>query len=560
MVQSPTFRVRLDGKIVGTPALDAEFGRVNVILGANGTGKSRTISALIQQAALFGSGRPVVYVEGGRVVTPAEAIQDVNSQSATEKQLLDAHKKRCRGKLKDRVVSAFQVLGRVGRLRKDEHYAAILKWIDAGQAGPPPGIGKPQIANLFALFNTIFPEITIGVSSTNRISCSKAGSVYKPSDLSDGEKQVLCLLADIVFLADDNSVVLIDEPELNLNPRLACSVWDAIETSRPNAVFIYASHCLSFALRNNVETVVVLGEKQRPPVVISDVRQLDSATLTEFLGAIPGILVADKAIAIEGKDASFDNTFYNWLIADKGVAVVSLGDCEQVRAAVTQQGLWNRLATKTDIIGVVDRDFRSDEDLAALSQDSCIVLDYHEAESFICHPKIVAHTAAVLGLLVSPPNEDQVVDELVRYCDAEKFKVALKRTLRAVRPRFGPVLPNQVLDTLMSRETAEAALKRAIEDAEKAGVGFEPFNRAFIKELSVCDSAIQKRDVDELLRIFPGKQLLSRLAKIAGCSSPAQMLNAVRKHWSLTTDLPKLTLLKNRLEVRPQPKSPPAST
>ena len=86
MDQSPKFRVKLDGNAAGTRALDAEFGRVNVILGANGTGKSKTIIALIQQAAIFGSGRPVVYVEGGRVVSPAEAIADVNAQTVTEKQ------------------------------------------------------------------------------------------------------------------------------------------------------------------------------------------------------------------------------------------------------------------------------------------------------------------------------------------------------------------------------------------------------------------------------------------------------------------------------------------
>jgi energy-coupling factor transporter ATP-binding protein EcfA2 len=546
MEQQPKFRVKFDAK-GAVPGLNAEFGRVNVILGANGTGKSKIIGALIQQAALFGSGRPVVYVEGGRVVNPADTVQDINSQRVTEKQLLEAHKKRCRGKLQTRVSSAFQVLGRVGRLRKDEHYEELLKWVSSGCVGPPPEQGKPQLNNLFTLFTTIFPQIAITVDTARKIVCSKGGSVYKPSELSDGEKQVLCLLADIVFLADANSVVLIDEPELNLNPRLACSVWDTIESSRPNALFIYASHCLSFALRSSVDTVVVLGEQRTSPVVISDVRDIDSGVLAEFLGAVPGILVADRAVAIEGNEDSFDNGFYNWLVDDKTVAVAPMGDCEQVRAAATQQRLWDRLATRTNIIGIVDRDFRSDAELNQLAKDSCIVLDYHEAESYLCHPKVVAHTASALGLTEPVPTEETVTQELVRYCDGEIFKVALKRTLRLVPPGCGPLLSNQVMGLITTEAAAESALLRAVEDAQRNGWSGESCRMAFAKEFIACKSAVEKCDVDELLKLFPGKQLLARMAHMAGCSNPIQMLNAVKKHWSPAVEYSKLTALRSQL-------------
>jgi len=137
--------------------------------------ESPKLSRPLFNKLFFGSGRPVVYVEGGRVVNPVDTVQDINAQPVTEKQLVEAHKKRCRGKLQARVSSAFQVLGRVGRLRKDEHYEKLVKWLDSGRVGSPPEQGKPQLNNLFTLFTIIFPQITITVTTARKIVCSKAG-------------------------------------------------------------------------------------------------------------------------------------------------------------------------------------------------------------------------------------------------------------------------------------------------------------------------------------------------------------------------------------------------
>ncbi len=229
-----------------------------------------------------------------------------------------------------------------------------------------------------------------------------------------------------------------------------------------------------------------------------------------------------------------------------------MGDCEQVRAAATQQRLWDRLATRINIIGIVDRDFRSDAELNDLARDSCIVLDYHEAESYFCYPKVVAHTASALGLIEPVPTEETVTDELVRYCDGEALKVALKRTLR-LAPRWrSPLLPNQVIDSTTTEEAAESVLLRAVENVQKNGWTGESYKNALAKELMVCKSAVKKRDVDELLRLFPGKQLFARMARIAGCSSPIKMLNAVKKHWSPAIEYPKLTALKSQLSRSPK--------
>src|ERR1044071_9310753 len=61
---------------LGIPNIDAYFGRITVLLGANGTGKSRALKRLCDQSFNFGL-RPqaVVYMEGGRVIPIPKALK-----------------------------------------------------------------------------------------------------------------------------------------------------------------------------------------------------------------------------------------------------------------------------------------------------------------------------------------------------------------------------------------------------------------------------------------------------------------------------------------------------
>lgn len=70
--------------------------------------------------------------------------------------------------------------------------------------------------------------------------------------------QAMSLLADLAFLSETDSVFVVDEPELNLNLLVAQQLWDAIERLRPEAVFVYVTHSLAFAMRPTVEAIRVL--------------------------------------------------------------------------------------------------------------------------------------------------------------------------------------------------------------------------------------------------------------------------------------------------------------
>ncbi len=67
------------------------------------------------------------------------------------------------------------------------------------------------------------------------------------------------------------------------------------------------------------------------------------------------------------------------------------------------------------------------------------------------------------------------------------------------------------------------------------------------EEESTCNRAIEDRNIDSLLTLFEGKEMLHSLCKMAGCEMPNGMINALAKHIELSS-FPHLVSLRAKLE------------
>ena len=159
-------------------------------------------------------------------------------------------------------------------------------------------------------------------------------------------------------------LIIVDEPELNLNPGLACRFWDILENELPESIFIYATHCVSFAMRRHVDYVIVLSKSQGCTTSIENLSKIPPNDLRELLGAIPSILSSSSAIAVEGTENSFDQAFYRWLLNDNDKEVIPVGGCSDVHSVANKTGIWEKLAPSVKIVGVVDSDYRNEGELS----------------------------------------------------------------------------------------------------------------------------------------------------------------------------------------------------
>jgi ABC-type lipoprotein export system ATPase subunit len=514
------------------------FRRVNVILGANGSGKSKLLTEIKDQAAALTGGSKVTYIEGGRTIKIKDVLQldhtNVGAYDRYDSALTHYFNKRVTS-LADRVFDALVVLDKRDAHLKGQHSDAVAKWLAEGQKGECPRRSQPPLEHFFELFSEIFPLITLSYNvEGRRLSALKSGQSYGPSGLSDGEKQVFSILADLIELDDAHKLIVADEPELNLHPELAERLWTLIENEFPEKTFIYATHSISFALRSNVESVWVLSADAQSVAEFTGLEGLPRAEMTAFLGGLPGILSANRVLVTEGHEKSFDAIFFRWLLQDKKVEIYPCGGCADVAAVVTKSGLWGRISSNISLRGVIDSDFRDDACLSQARSASIHVLHLHEAESYLCMPEVLCAVAGRIGSQETPITEDAVLDEIVALLQKDKLAIAARRVFAKTRISLAVSVERHVMAAATSRDDLLHRLKEAASNElvkAEAAIGPDQLEAALDAEIAAIDAVLARPTAQDALRLLPAKALLQSLAPRAGCKNGSDLMRALQRHF-----------------------------
>ncbi|TND60105.1 AAA family ATPase [Aeromonas dhakensis] len=514
-----------------------EFTTVNVFLGANGAGKSTFLNEIRNYYAHQGLNN-LVYVEGGRTIKIDDTLQ-LSRQNFQQYDRLDQAKSQHENKRKlslaDRVFDALIVLDKQGQEEKSKHSDAVEEWIKSGSTGDCPTRNQPPLDKMFEMFNEIFPLIVLQFNTeARRLIANKNGVNYSPSQFSDGEKQVFSILADFIGLSESHKIIIVDEPELNLHPELAERIWTLIENEYPDKTFIYASHSINFALRENVDVVYVLSNDAEKITRIDSFEDLGRVELSAFLGGLPGILSTNKVIVTEGHDKSYDSIFYRWLTEDNSIEIYPGGGCTDVIDIVEKSGLWSKISTKISLVGVIDSDFRSTEYLSSFEKRRIIPLPFHEAESFLCIPEIIVAVGNRIGSQENELTLDEVEDYIFSSLEASKLSIAAKRVFSKSRIILGVSLTNKVLAKAESTEQLIERLKVAGEEEVKKAVNLcdiELLQRTLANEIDKIESTLSSRDVSTALLLLPGKELLNKLAPKAGCRNGDDLMRSLKRNF-----------------------------
>lgn len=511
------------------------FSRITVILGANGSGKSTLLRSIKD---FFQS----VYVEGGRTIQIQDTIhltrQNFNKYQNLDQTIKNYQNKR-KHKIVDRIFDAFMVLIQKERILKDNHSDAVVKWDEGGRDGDFPIRLQPPLEKLFEQINEIFPNLTFSYNKTDgRIVVHKEGKgEYGPSSLSDGEKQVFSLLADMLELEDIYTVVVVDEPELNLHPELAERLWTLLESEYPDKTFVYATHSIQFALRSNVETLYILSSDPMNIQKIEGISNIERIDLEHFLGGIPGILNATNVVVTEGHEKSFDSIFYRWILNDKSIEIFPCGNCNDVIQVVKKSGIWQKISSDINLIGVIDCDFKTQTQLAELARDSIVYLKFHEAESYVCLPKVIVDAAACIGSQNPLPTISEIEDIILKKLEQQKLIIALKRCFSESTMTVRMSLERS---QLLKANSVSAALdlmsKKSTEEIQKAAeaMSIEQFESKLNSEMQAIELVLMDKDIEKALLYIPGKELLQCLVPRTGCKNGTDLMRSIKRNLIFT--------------------------
>jgi hypothetical protein len=213
---------------------------------------------------------------------------------------------------------------------------------------------------------------------------------YNASEMSDGER-VLFYLAGEVICAPQDSILIIDEPEMHIHSSLIKPFFDLVEAERPDCSFIYLTHNIDFAFtRQNAKKIWAKSFESN----VWDYEILDENV------PIPEQLYLDvlgsrkPIIFLEGDNSSIDYELYAQVYDDK--TLKPIGSCDKViqvvKAFRDQQGFHH-----IESVGIVDRDRRQQADILALNRSGIWVLDVAEAENLLLIESIVKEVAGHMG-------------------------------------------------------------------------------------------------------------------------------------------------------------------
>ena len=175
---------------------------------------------------------------------------------------------------------------------------------------------------------------------------------YPAYQMSDGEKNIFFLIGR-VLLASDNAIIIIDEPEMYLHKAIVNKLWDRLENERRDCKFIYLTHDLEFASSRKANKYWIKDFQFPSKWEIEPIPENDipDSLLMKILGS------RKKILFCEGKKSSLDIQIYEILFPN--YTIIPLEGCSNV---INYTRAFNKIPNKNSTaIGIVDRDFRTDE-------------------------------------------------------------------------------------------------------------------------------------------------------------------------------------------------------
>lgn len=166
---------------------------------------------------------------------------------------------------------------------------------------------KSPLDILVEIWQTIIPHRQVEFKDGKVYTHSPYNSTpYHGKEMSDGERVALYLLGQ-TLCASENSILVIDEPEMHLHKALMNELWTEIEKHRSDCQFIYLTHDLEFASSRVGSKILWIKEFNGTKWnwdYVPEIDNLPSNLLLELVGSRKPILFT------EGEKGSLDYLIY----------------------------------------------------------------------------------------------------------------------------------------------------------------------------------------------------------------------------------------------------------
>jgi len=351
-----------------------------------------------------------------------------------------------------------------------------------------------DIDKILDIWSDVFPHRKIHFKDA-KVSAQMNGSNYHGQELSDGERVAIYLLGQCLTV-EPGCTIVVDEPEIHLHKSIMHRLWDKIEEYCPDKTLVYITHDLDFASSRKESPKIWVHEYDGTSWdfdILPELEEIPDNLLIEILGNRKNVMF------IEGEKGSYDFPIYSHIYSN--YFVVPRGGCakviESTKALSNLKGLHH-----LDVCGIIDKDFRTDEEIDSLAKSNIYVLNVAEIENLLCIQGVVGIVAEHLGL-----DKEKVITDVKNYI--------LKEFKKEYDLQLGELTENEVkyrLNCFKRKGNSVDGLKNGL-DSLVESIDCE---KIYNKSKQRIDEMIALDDLNSMLSIYNRKSIHKRIAPIFG--------------------------------------------
>lgn len=456
-------------------SLDIHAGEIIFALGANGSGKSALIQHINQsnsRDSIRISAHRQTWLPSSTVDLTAKGMRQWESEIRNQDARPESRWQGTYGEQKPGIalfklinsdIPELREIRKAGRARDDSRVHELSD-------KPSP---LEQINRL--LHSSNFP-VTISIEDEDEVWARRdEGQPYSMAEMSDGERSAILIATD-VLTAEPGTLFLIDEPERHLHRSIIVPLLSSLISTRGDCAFVIATHEVGLPLDFPESRVLLVREchfadgsaMTWTADLLEPPHPIDKQLQRDILGS------RRKILFVEGRaNASLDHPLYGLLFPN--VSIVSKGgQGDVIRSVKGLRGASD--LTWIEAFGIVDRDNRSEEEVATLRDEGIFALDWYSVESIYYHPEL---QLGVAKRLAESAGGDPVADlakargGAINRIRQQADHIIDKRTMEAARQQAQEGIPTKLdltqplqvpqIDVPALRSQERAKLTRAIE-------------------------------------------------------------------------------------------------
>jgi ABC-type lipoprotein export system ATPase subunit len=370
-------------------------GQPIVIIGANGSGKSR-MGYQIEQLNQTNE-KQVIRIAAHRALKLPTNIETLNLEQAEKNLKYGDINGNAYYKYQNEPPTVY-LQDDYGKLlsfliaqetKRNAEYIAIAR---ATNDGKLPLITDSLVDTAKNIWSSILPHRSIDFQD-GKVVATVGDSAYNGKEMSDGERVALYLVG-YCLSAPSNAIIIVDEPELHLHRSLMSNLWMQVEKARPDCQLIYITHDLDFASSRTkcikiwIKSFSGAEGSTWDWQIVPEVDNIPEELLLEIVGSRKPILF------VEGEKGSYDYELFQYLFPK--FTIIPRGGSAKVIESTKALKI-NTSLHNIEAWGLVDRDYKSEQEIVNYHQHNIRVCDVAEIENLLITPELIELVAVHQG-------------------------------------------------------------------------------------------------------------------------------------------------------------------